>query len=74
MIEWDINDVSIAIIDIEVGSENGFPDPYIASEAITAISINSIGQTTIVYGCGEYDNNRDDVTYISRTIPSRLVR
>ena len=64
MIEWDINEISIAIIDIEVGSENGFPDPYIVPEAITAISIKRIGQNTIVYGCGEYNNNRDDVTYI----------
>ena len=26
MIEWDINKITIAILDIEVGSENGFPD------------------------------------------------
>ena len=32
MIEWDMNKVSIAIVDIEVGSENGFPDPYLANE------------------------------------------
>lgn len=63
-IEWDIDKVSIAIIDIEVGSENGFPDPYIASEAITAISVKIIGQNTIVYGCGDFNNYRDDVTYI----------
>ena len=27
-IEWDQTKINIAIIDIEVGSENGFPDPY----------------------------------------------
>ena len=37
MIDWNIDDISIAITDIEVGSENGFPDPYLANEPITAI-------------------------------------
>jgi DNA polymerase elongation subunit (family B) len=63
MIDWDINEISIGIIDIEVGSENGFPDPYIASEPITAISIKRLGQNTIVYGCGEYNNYREDIDY-----------
>ena len=64
MIDWAIDEISIAIIDIEVGSENGFPDPYIASEPITAIGIKRLGQNTIVYACGDYNNHREDVTYI----------
>ena len=39
MVEWEQESISIAIIDIEVGSENGFPDPYKAEEPITAIAI-----------------------------------
>jgi DNA polymerase elongation subunit (family B) len=63
-IDWDINDVSIAVIDIEVGSENGFPDPYVATEPITAICIRYIGQHTYVYGCGDYRNDDpENVTY-----------
>ena len=27
IIDWDISDLHVAFIDIEVGSENGFPDP-----------------------------------------------
>ena len=36
MVDWEQEHISIGIIDIEVGSENGFPDPYEANEPITA--------------------------------------
>ena len=54
VIEHDQDKISIAVIDIEVGSENGFPNPYDANEPITAICIRYLGGDTIVYGCGEY--------------------
>jgi DNA polymerase elongation subunit (family B) len=63
-IEWDQDKVKIAVIDIEVGSENGFPDPYIASEPITAICIKYMGGETKVYGCGDYNNTDENVKYI----------
>jgi DNA polymerase elongation subunit (family B) len=53
-IEWDINDISIAVIDIEVGSENGFPDPYKATEPIVSICLKYLSGETIVFGCGKY--------------------
>ena len=53
-IDWDINQIRIAFIDIEVGSENGFPDPYRASEPITAICLRIMNGETVVFGCGEY--------------------
>ena len=64
MIDWKIDDLSIAVIDIEVGSENGFPDPYLATEPITAICVKYMNGMTYVWGCGDYNNERDDVTYI----------
>ena len=64
MIDWKIDDLSIAVIDIEVGSENGFPDPYQATEPITAICVKYMNGMTYVWGCGDYNNERDDVTYI----------
>ena len=64
MIDWKIEDLSIAVIDIEVGSENGFPDPYQATEPITAICVKYMNGMTYVWGCGDYNNDRDDVTYI----------
>jgi DNA polymerase elongation subunit (family B) len=62
-IDWDISDISIAFIDIEVGSENGFPDPYKATEPITAIAIRSLNGGMTVYGCGDYEIQGDE-TYI----------
>ena len=64
MVEYDQDKISIAVIDIEVGSENGFPDPYLANEPITAVCIRYVNGRTIVYGCGDYVNNDDHVTYI----------
>ena len=70
MIDWNIDELKISIIDIEVGSENGFPDPYKATEPITAIAIRSLNGDMVVYGCGEYDKEKDEtnkgknVTYI----------
>ena len=37
MVDYDFEKVLIAVIDIEVGSENGFPDPYKADEPITDV-------------------------------------
>ena len=70
MVDWDIDKIRVANLDIEVGSENGFPDPYQANEPITAIGLKIIGGNMIVWGCGDYDNNLDEtnkgvnVTYI----------
>jgi len=61
-IDWDISLVSIANIDIEVGSENGFPDPDHANEPITAITFKSKDKK-IAFGCGNFNNNRNDVIY-----------
>lgn len=65
MVDWEQDKVSVAIIDIEVGSENGFPDPYLANEPITAIATTFINGHTYVFGCGDFRNdNPDSVTYI----------
>ena len=61
-IDYDPEQIKIANIDIEVGSENGFPEPASATEPITAITFKIAGHF-YVFGCGDYDNNRDDVTY-----------
>ncbi len=37
-VDYDKNLLRIANIDIEVGSENGFPEPSLANEPITAIT------------------------------------
>ncbi len=63
LINWDINDLSIAVIDIEVFSENGFPDPYRAEEPITAICLRYMSGTTIVFSCGKYKLQGEE-TYV----------
>ena len=62
-IEWDQEHLAIDVIDIEVGSENGFPDPYQATEPITAICWTRMNGKTRVYGCGDFNNYDDNVTY-----------
>jgi DNA polymerase elongation subunit (family B) len=61
MVDWKMEDLSVAIIDIEVGSENGFPDPYLANEPITAIAIKYINGAMTVFGCGDYKVQGDEV-------------
>lgn len=64
MIEWDLENIKVAVIDIEVGSENGFPDPTQANEPITAIAIKEIGGKMVVFGCGDFDNvDPENVVY-----------
>lgn len=62
-VEWDIQHISVANVDLEVGSENGFPEPDVANEKITAITVKKDGRFT-VFGCGEFNNTRTDVDYI----------
>jgi DNA polymerase elongation subunit (family B) len=63
IVDWDISHLSIAIIDIEVGSDNGFPDPHKANEPITAIGVQQLNGGTTVYGCGDYEVKGEE-TYI----------
>ena len=63
IVDWDISHLSVVFIDIEVGSENGFPDPYKATEPITAIAIHQLNGGTTVYGYGDYEVKGEE-TYI----------
>jgi len=61
MVDYDYEKVSVAVIDIEVGSENGFPDPYQANEPITAICLKFTKSKPIVFGCGEYQIQEGEI-------------
>ncbi len=61
-IDWDVSLIRVANIDIEVGSENGFPEPETASEPLTAITVKMDGRF-VTFGLEAYDNIREDVTY-----------
>jgi DNA polymerase elongation subunit (family B) len=62
-IDWDMSYINVAVIDIEVGSENGFPDPYKTTEPITAIAWKTLNGGMTVYGCGDYEIKGDE-TYV----------
>jgi DNA polymerase elongation subunit (family B) len=64
MVDYDVEKVLVGVIDIEVGSENGFPDPYLANEPITAIAIKYFGDVKpYVFACGDY-KAKDDEIYV----------
>lgn len=68
MVEWQQDKILTAFIDIEVGSENGFPDPYKAEEPITAITMEFIGGKSWVFACGDYDKEIDNENDISNVV------
>jgi len=59
-IDYDQSLIRVANLDIEVGSENGFPEPASASEPITAITV-MMDNHFHVFGCGAFNNTREDV-------------
>ena len=61
MVDYDFEKVLVAVIDIEVGSENGFPDPYKADEPITAIAIKYLNGDIYVFGCGDYETKGKEI-------------
>lgn len=63
-IDWDMEHINVCNFDIEVGSENGFPEPEHANEMITAITLKMSNGKFTVFGCGEFKNDREDVSYI----------
>ena len=73
MVDWNMDDISVAICDIEVGSENGFPDPYLANEPITAICVTFLKGSTTVFGCGDYVVQGDE-TYIKCSDETELCK
>ena len=58
-VEWDISNIKIANIDIEVGEPpgGGFPEADDANGPLTAITVKMDGQFT-TFACGDYNNTR----------------
>lgn len=55
-IEFNRNLINVTTIDIEVQSDEGFPEPDRADNIVTAITIkNNIDNTYYVWGLGDYD-------------------
>ena len=63
-IKFDINKIKLVTIDIEVASENGFPDVESCSEEILAITIQDYATKKIVsWGVKPFTHNRSDLIY-----------
>ena len=63
-IKFDISKIKLVTLDIEVASEQGFPDVESCVEEILAITIQDYTTKQIVtWGVKPFKNNRKDVTY-----------
>ncbi len=63
-IKFDISKIKLVTLDIEVASEQGFPDVESASEEILSISIQDYTTKKITtWGVKPFNNTRNDVTY-----------
>ena len=55
-IKWDRNLINVTSIDIETKFGDGFPEPALADQEVTAITMkNNIDDIYYTFGCGEYD-------------------
>ena len=63
-IKFDVNKIKITTLDIEVKSENGFPDVESAAEEILLISIQDYNTKQIrTWGQGSFTNKQKNVIY-----------
>ena len=65
-IKFDTNHIKITTIDIEVASENGFPDVESAAEEVLLITLQDYNTKQIrTWGLGPFNNKQDNVIYKS---------
>ena len=64
-IKFDIGKIKLVTLDIEVASENGFPDPKSCDQEILLITIQDYSTKSIItWGNGPFKNTQSNVTYI----------
>ena len=67
-VKFDISKIKVTTIDIEVASENGFPDVESAAEEVLLISIQDYNTKQIrTWGLGKFNNQQSNVKYRSFT-------
>ena len=73
-IDWDLAQVKLLTIDIECESENGFPSPDKADEPLICITVKDhTSKKIIVFGMGNFVNDREDVQYINCVTETGLI-
>jgi DNA polymerase elongation subunit (family B) len=63
VIDYDSSVLRVANIDIEVASENGFPQPEAADEEVVSITME-VKNRYFVWGCGDFENEDPNVNYM----------
>jgi len=64
-VAWNIDQIRISTLDIEVKSDNGFPNAQQAAEEVTAITVMDRATKEIVsFGCGDYTPHHDNIRYV----------
>jgi DNA polymerase elongation subunit (family B) len=64
-IKFDISKIKLITLDIEVASEEGFPDVESCSEEILAISIQNYNTKRIItWGIKPFENKQENVKYV----------
>jgi len=67
-VKFDITKIKVTTLDIEVASENGFPDVESASEEVLLITIQDYSSKQIrTWGMGPFQNKQKNVIYKSFT-------
>lgn len=76
-IQYDSSQISVVTIDIEVASDDGFPDIQKADKPVIAITIKR-KKTSFVFGCGDFETDNENIKYIKckdeRTLLSNFMK
>ena len=73
-VNWENDKILTVTIDIETKADNGFPDPEKAEEEMLAITVkNQTTKKIILWGIGDFKNDRDDVTYVNCSNENELL-
>jgi len=74
-VSWNIDEILIVTIDIEVECENGFPKPEEANDPLLSITVkNHQNKKIVVWGIGDFENIRDDVSYVKCDTEKHLLQ
>ena len=65
-VKFDVEKIKLTTIDIEVASENGFPDVESAAEEVLLITLQDYTTKQIrTWGLGAFNNKQENVIYLS---------
>ena len=72
-IKPDTSKINIVALDIEVASDDGFPEPGVAEKEVTAITLKRRNMTVVI-GCGDFVTDDKNVYYLKCENEIQLLR